>query len=966
MKRLFLLCIAVILSATAVEAQNSIRGTVIDESTGEGIIGAVIQLRSQQDTTRIKTAVSGYAGNLSLSSVSPGNYDLIITFLGYQPLKQSIEMGRSKLVLDTLRLKPGIELESVVKEAVAIRTTQNGDTLIYNADAYKVTQDADVEGLLKKMPGIQVENGQVQAQGETVQKIFVDGKEFFSNDVSTAIKSLPAETVKSIEVFNKLSDNAEFSGMDDGEGYKAINITTREGARIGQFGKFYGGYAFEPGQNGQKDQHYGIIGGTANIFMQDHRLSLNGLLNNMGQRNANVQDILDVGDDFSDGHSKIGSGGFNYNGDFKDKLKVNVGYMFSAQEHTNWRETQKEFYELTGEDYRESLSANNSKNIRSNHSMNTRIEWDINETQRLHIRANASYQSFRNNRDGYTLRLPFDPLEIDTALTDTWSKRNNFGWNTSMNINYMIRLGKPGRILILNANGSYNTNNRENETYSNLQRTSLPDSIVRQLRPNESYNYTIRGGITYMEPISPSSQLSLQYNIRYNYSDGDQRAYDFDTITGTYYSNFNPLYSNITNSNYIRHNIGPGYLFNKNGTNISASINYQRSTLANTRVYPTSYNLDHSFNNLTYTVVARIKFTPTNRLHLFWGSSTQNPGIQQLQDVLDITDPLNISSGNSGLRPSYDHRIFARYTRSNVEKGRTLMLYIGGTLTQDYISTFTISNAEGYPILNPDGTVYHLERGSSYSRPINLDGNWVVNSRIEYGFPLNFMKCNLNLRAGVSYRQTPTQNGTYNDLNELIITDNTSRNLNFNGGVSLGSNISENVDFYIAYNASYNQIHNTQLATQNKQNNYFQHNASANFKVVLPLGFTIAANATYTQYLGLSGSSLNNQYILCNASIGKKIFRNQRGEINITANDIFNQNQSYSRTWGSKAITTTISDVMGRYFGINLFYNLRNFGKKGSKDEGMYETLDGPPHMRPGGGRPGGGFGGGRPMHGPM
>lgn len=200
-----------------------------------------------------------------------------------------------------------MQIATVVKEAKALRTSQRGDTLSYNASAFKVATDADVEGLLKKMPGITITDGAVEAQGEEVQKIFVDGKEFFGEDVTTAIKSLPAEAVKSIEVFDKLSDAAEFSGMDDGEGYKAINIVTHENMRQGQFGKFYGGYGYEPDAQTGTSHKY-IIGGNANIFSGDSRVSVIGLFNNVNQQNFSFEDILGVSGSTGGGGPRRGVG----------------------------------------------------------------------------------------------------------------------------------------------------------------------------------------------------------------------------------------------------------------------------------------------------------------------------------------------------------------------------------------------------------------------------------------------------------------------------------------------------------------------------------------------------------------------------------------------------------------------------------------------------------------------------------
>ena len=210
-----MLCIAIPAMAQSVK----ITAKIVDAETKEGIIGAIMEVIDPK-TDKRRHSVSGAQGATTVTGVTPGEYEVTIAFIGYTTITQSVSVAKSNVDLGIVELKPEtVAIDMVVKEVQALRTSQNGDTVAYNAAAFKVASDADVEGLLKKMPGITISNGQVEAQGEQVKKIFVDGKEFFGEDVSTALNSLPAQAVDRIEVFNKLSDNAEFSGMDDGEGY---------------------------------------------------------------------------------------------------------------------------------------------------------------------------------------------------------------------------------------------------------------------------------------------------------------------------------------------------------------------------------------------------------------------------------------------------------------------------------------------------------------------------------------------------------------------------------------------------------------------------------------------------------------------------------------------------------------------------------------------------------------------------
>ncbi len=284
--RKILLTTLLTLAAAAASAQRkgAVTATVLDAETGDMVPGAVLTVAPVAAPDKQQHFMSAYKGAVSMPSLAYGEYTLSVSFLGYNNYETTFTVAAPRQNLGEIRLRPGVEIEAVVKEAKTLRTSQKGDTVSYNAGAFKVVADADVEGLLKKMPGITITDGAVEAQGEEVKKIFVDGKEFFGEDVTTAIKSLPAQAVDRIEVYNKLSDAAEFSGMDDGEGYKAINIVTHKNMRQGQFGKFYAGLGYDADTK-TGDRFKYLAGGNANIFSGDSRISVIGLFNNVNQQN---------------------------------------------------------------------------------------------------------------------------------------------------------------------------------------------------------------------------------------------------------------------------------------------------------------------------------------------------------------------------------------------------------------------------------------------------------------------------------------------------------------------------------------------------------------------------------------------------------------------------------------------------------------------------------------------------------
>ncbi len=984
MKRFILSLVFIALGTVALAQTGSVSGRIVDAGSGEAILGAVVEIAAAKDTATLKAVASGTDGQFSSSGIPVGAYILRVRFLGYESPDLAFSVARGKTDLGDVKLKAGIAIESVVKEVEAMRTTQNGDTLIYNADAYKVTQDATVEGLLKKMPGVEVSGGEVKAQGETIKKVLVDGKEFYGEDVQSAISTLPADAVKNIEVFNKLSDNAEFTKQDDGESYKAINIVTRFNVRKGQYGQFSGLYGLGLGKQNRLESYF-MGGGYININNNDARISINAMANNMNVRRYNENDLLGAvaASGGSGGVAHLANIGINYSDTWgkKDEITFSGNYGFNISNTNNERELDRDYFSdsISNNLYSrlEQISISNMRNYNHNLSANIKGKW---EKAQLRIRPSFGYQY---NSSASATKSEYTPTDINTLLKDILNSHNNSlsrGWNAGLNVNYNQKItDKPGRALTFNIRGTYSQSNGLGESQSQIQ--SLPDSIgmdsplyggffKRQEWHNNSRSYNINGGVTYTEPLSEAISLNLHYEVRYSYSDSERRtflgAWNPADSTWIYAEDFSPEYSNAQNSGYLINRIGPGFNYSKEGNSINLRVYYQNAVLSGKRQYPQAVNLGkRSFNDVTYSANFRIKIDNTNNIRIRLSSSTTNPSITNLQDVVDISNVQAISRGNSMLKPEYAHRMFAHYIRSNIEKGRTFMIGGGFDIMQNSIVSRVIRNSPGFEIYDPiSGQLLTTLSGTAtYSEPINMNGKWSVHGMISYGLPLSFMKCNLNMSANISYQQSPTISGVMTDVatQHVEYTTNVSKNLSPGVNLSIGSNISENVDFLVGYRANYNNVRNT--FNLNNNNDYFSHSAFGNVKVVLPLGFTIASDIAYTQNFGVKGSDFNVAYTRWNISIGKKIFRNNMGEVNLFVNDVLDQNRSFYRQWTSLYMQNITNTSIGRYVGVSLTYNLRNYGGRNassspSEFESLRDKQGSPRGVSPMGGRPPMGFGG--------
>ena len=964
MKKILSVLVMMLMALPTMAQSSKITAKVIDSETKDGVIGAIVEVVSKSNANYRKHATTGVNGDVAITSLVADDYTMTVQFVGYTTYTKDITV-KGTTALGTIEIVEGVAIETVVKEVQALRTSQNGDTVAYNAAAFKVASDADVEGLLKKMPGITISNGSVEAQGEQVKKIFVDGKEFFGEDVSTALNSLPAQAVDRIEVFNKLSDNAEFSGMDDGEGYKAINIVTHANMHQGVFGKVYGGYGYQPDidggaptdlnfnnqstydpQVGDVTSHHKYnIGGNVNIFQGNHRVSVIGLLNNVNQQNFSFEDILGVNGGGGGGMGRgrgvgqymvrpqsgvanVGSIGTQYSGTFgkDDKIKLNGSYFFNKT-HTRNKSVIEKWYEAPSpEDNLIQEGESETKNY--NHRFNLRFDWTINKNMSLMSRTNFSIQGNDPFSQSYGEQwgetaegkgLPYEILY-------NGSKSSSRALRFSEFLQYRVKLGKDGRTITVDGRYSIRNTLRSNSNSFSTLGTLFADGDIIAT-PNLRYvssfapqgETDISANFTYTEPVAKNAQVSMQYRFDFEDQDIEKTAY----ITGSDYNIAGLVpdasLSSMTDSRSIEHRVGPGFRYSKDRNTFIANVYYQHSILDG---LVKGENIKRDFDHVTYFMMGNVAFNPQNTIRIFINSYTWNPDVRNLQDIYDVSNAQYISKGNPNLKSTYNHRVNFHYVRSNIEKGRTFMWMFSGQITQDYIGQKIYYNPETITI---DGEEYNPLQYSTYE---NMNGSSSLRTHLSYGFPINPIKCNLNIMAGVSWTRTPSM---IND--ELNITSN----MGYDAMLSLGSNISENIDFTLQWNGAYNDARQS-LAMRGNRNEYFNHSASGTLKWVFWKGFTLTAAVNYNQYIGFT-NDYNEDYLICNIYLGKKLFKNKQGEVLVGVNDLLNENAAFARTVGSGYTQNSWNSVIGRYFTVQFNYNLRYFGKKGSQNIDDYDGM---------------------------
>lgn len=912
LKNLLLLLMIFLCSYQASAQSYSISGVVQGAKDGTPFPSATVMLLQPKDSAALTGIVTDFDGNFKLTKVESGNYILKIQYIGYEPLIKNIVVESQDLKLGALLMEEGATwLDEIKVEARRATGTQLGDTIQFNADAFKTMKDASAQRLVEKLPGVSLQDGAIQAQGENVVQILVDGKPFFGQDVKTALQNLPAEVVESIQIYDKQSDKAELSGFDDGEQEKTINIITKPDRRSGQFGKMSAGY-------GPRGRY--LLGTRINFFNEEQRVTVTGLSNNINAVGYSA-DANSQGEARSqNGIINTQSIGLNFSDDWGDKIEISGSYRFTERENEGNSLRIRDYIlpSNEGQLYRE-----NSNDIQRNqeHRFDARLEYNMNKNNRLLFRP---YASMNNDREesyffGRTL-VGNDPLN----QTENNRQAENEDYNVGGRLFYSHRFPKKGRSLTVGMNSGYqsNTDEANRQAENNFYGAEDRSEILNQYTTRDRTGFQWETNFSYTEPIGKKGQIELEYEIGNNWSDSDRITYDVLDGQDPTEVRLLPdtLLSNTFTSDYLSQETELGYQYKAKKFRIQLEAEYRRSDLMNDQVFPQPFNIERTFENLAPTVRIDLYFSKTSRLDLDYDTYNRAPSISQLQDVIDISNPLRLRTGNPELDQTFTNRIRARYRSRNKETDQTFFAYLSSSITDNYITNSSIIADE--PILLDEGII--LEKGSQLTRPVNLSGYWDFRSYLNYGRPLGFIKSNGSINGSVNYSRRP---GMINE--ELNFVNNTD----FRLGLSITSNISEHIDFHFSTRSGLSVAENSLRSSLN--NNYFYQSTRLSYDWIIWDEIVYRLDLNHRFNNGLA-EGIDNSFLLLNMSIGTKILKNKRGELSLNVYDLFQQNNNIRRNVTELYIEDSESNVLQRYFMLTFSYNLRHFNK-GTTEQDYHE-----------------------------
>ena len=983
-KRFTLIAIVLFLIAATARAQEgTLRGIIHDAKDSSTVPGVSVGIQGLDDTGIVTGTSTDMDGLFMITSAS-GRYRLSINSTGYSSVTRTVTLTGDTLDLGTIFLAPDASaLKTVVVKGEVIRAQQNGDTSQFNAGAYKTNPDANAEDLVTKMPGVTNDASGLKVNGETVQQVLVDGKPFFGDDPNAALKNLPAEIIDKIQIFDKQSDQSQFTGFDDGNASKTLNIVTKRGRNNGVFGKISAGYGVDEDNN---DGRY-TVGGNLNFFNGDRRISLVGLANNVNQQNFSSEDLLGVstsqgrggnsggggrgggrsgggnsggggggGDAASNflvnqqgGITQTQSAGINYSDSWGKRVKVSGSYFFNRAENTSQTMLTRSYIVSDPDSaliYHENGTTHSTD---FNHRANFRLEWTIDSFNSLVLNPKVSYQDNTTSRSllGRTT-LGAESSEQSNILNEYYAA--NHGYNLNNQLTLRHRFHKQGRTISLNFGTTYNSKTGTGTLYSDNAYAGSDTTLTDQHNELDANGLTLSGNLTYTEPLTRKSQLSFTYSPSYNKNNSDRETYNI-TAPGVY-NDLDTLLSNKYDNRYYYQRGGLGYRYNDTNWSFNAGLNAQYATLDGTQAFPYALAINRNFSDLLPSAMFNYKFTKSENIRVMYRTNTNAPSITQLQNIVDNSNPLLLRTGNPDLRQDYTHSLSIRYGKTNSKAGTGLFIFANGSYVNNYIGNSTVLALSDTTI----GNVL-LNRGTQLSRPVNLNGAYTARTFITYSLPLRAIKTNLNTNAGFTYNRLPAIiNGGVNKATSYGI----------NGGIVLGSNISENVDFTLSTNGTYSIVENTLQSSSNY--NYYTQNSALRFNWIFAKNFVANTNLTHTFYSGL-GSAYDQSYLLWNASLGYKFGKGKSWQADLYAFDILKQNRSISRTVSDAYIEDASTQVLQRYFMLKLTYTIRKFAAgasmpaddRGDRPGGENGGRRGFRGDRPGGPPPGGGGGGDRP-----
>ena len=972
MKKSILMMLLLLVSIASFAQERLVSGAIIDRDTKDPVEQVTVQLL-KTDSTYVTGAISNEKGLFHLNAPENGKYLLKITSVGYKPTVKRLVIEQDKnLALGNVVVgADAIMLKGAVVTAMAQKVTLKEDTFVYNSAAYRTPEGSVVEELVKRLPGAEVsDDGTIKINGKEVKKILVDGKEFMTGDTKTALKNLPTSIIDKIKAYDEKSDLSKVTGIDDGEEQTVLDFNVKKGMNKGLMSNIDLGI-------GNKNRY--SARGMGGYFNSNNRFMLFGNANNTSDRG------------FSGGGPRRGFGGgnglnaskmlaANYNYEEKNKFKFNTSLRWNHSDGDVWSRRSSENFMGSSSSFSNSLNQNFSRSDSWNG--NVRLEWMPDTMTNILFRPSISWTTNDSRSTGISASYNQDPYqytedplsdegiekmdEVDAVINRqksvslSNSKNNNIRGMLQLN----RKLNNKGRNVTLRMDAKYIDKDSKSISLQNahlylVQNEAGLDSTYQtnryNLTPSKDYSYSAQA--TYSEPLWKATFLQFSYKFTYSYSKSDRSTYDFSKYS---FDGINPEYGAW--GNYLGRLDGElGDYRDDKLSRYSEYRNYTHDIQVMMRFVRQKYNLNfgvmiqpqrskfiqdyqgkyvdtvRTVTNVSPTLDFRYRFSKMSNLRVNYRGTTSQPSISQLLNIVDDSDPLNVSIGNPGLKPSFtqNFRLFYNNFVQNHNKG--VMTYINFSTTSNSIS---------------NKVTYDETTGGRITRPENINGNWNVMGAFMFN-------CSID-SAGVWNINTDTNLG-YNHYVSYLSLDksqdsqkNTTQNTTWNERLSLSYRndwLELSLDGTLAYNHAKNKLQpNSNLDT-------WQFSYGPSMTLTAPWGTSLNTSLSCSSRRGYSDASMNTDEFVWNAQLSQGFLKGKPLTVMLQFYDLLHQQSTFSRAISSVSRTDTEYNAINSYAMLHVVYRMNLFGGKDARKENRGEGPGGRPDFR---GRPFNGSG--RPM----
>jgi len=940
MKKTVLLITMMALMCATMKAQSTfnVSGNVVEKESGEAVVAATIQLLSMPDSSFVEGTVTGSQGEFGFKSIKKGAYALKISYIGFVTKYVSVDLnaqkGRSANIGYITMAPDAIMLKTAEVTAHAAKVAVSGDSLIYNAAAYRVPEGSTLEALVKQLPGAKVDKeGNITINGKSVSKILVDGKEFFLNDKEVAMKNIPTEMIDNIKSYERKSDLARVTGIDDGEEETVLDLTVKKGMKNGWVGNVNLGvgtkhrYAERFNVNRFSDDFQATVLGSANNVAD---MGFGGGGGRWGWGSQGLRNSKEIGGNFATAKPKLETGGsIRYRYDGSDNENESTTEYFNAQ------------LAKFSRDYSKSLTSNRRL------TGNFRLEWKPDTMTNIIFRPNFTYS--RNRGRGHSASGSYsDPL-MEMAVNTNASRNMSISTNTNISGELQMnrKLNDRGRNITLRFTGNYSDGSSKQLSAANITyNTQGTDQQNNRYYDTPSRNYSISGQLTYSEPIADRTYLQASYTYNYSYSKNDRRAYIYDS--DAYQTLAQSMQNNRYNINAVlRYMDDMQYVLN--GTDSVANRlsqfseyrNYNQTINLSFRRVRDAYNfsigfdllpqrttLNYKYMGYEYPEITRNVFNIAPRVNLRWNfdkqtnlrvhynGRTRQPSMTNLLDIRDDSNPLVITKGNPGLKPSFTHSISADFNTYNAEQQRGIFSWLWFSATRNSI----------------DNKITYDARGVRTTMPMNINGNWNAGGGIGYNIGLGKEKAfSLDVDLGGDYSRNV---GFYNNVSgDDASTD--VKSITHNISLDTGLDFSYRTElFSAALNGRLNYAYSKNNMNEMGNQKTYDFSYGAELEWNAPWGTTLTTDIGMSSRRGYAQREMNTNELLWNAQLSHSFLRGRALTVMLEVNDILGQQTNISRNIDALMRTDSRYNAIYQYGMLRVVYKFNIFGGKNAlKDE---------------------------------